>query len=113
MNPTKRTLENGDGNDGKDKKPRRLQQYRSVWEKDFPELRPVPGNKYKGKCTLCVGKAGDGFSISHGGISDVRHHFNSATHKERQLTSVQTTLMKSFYKENSDESDKVSANKSV
>ena len=104
-NPTKIKL----GIETSTNQKRRLQVYRPVWEKDFPELRPVSGNAYKAKCTLCVGKAGEGFSISHGGVTDVRHHFNSASHKQRRLTltSVQTTLMKSFYKVDSVESDKV------
>ena len=66
-NPTKRKL----GIETSTNQKRRLQVYRPVWEKDFPELRPVPGNAYKAKCTLCVAKAGEGFSISHGGVTDV------------------------------------------
>lgn len=60
-----------------------MQPYRLVWEKDFPQLQSVPGDKYKAKCSLCVGRAGEGFLISHGVISDVRHYFNTASHKER------------------------------
>ena len=90
------------------KKQRRLQQYRSIWEKDYPDLRPVQGNPYKGKCVLCVGKAGEGFSISHGGICDVKQHFSSTGHKQRQKSSLQASLMKSFMKVNSSEADMVS-----
>lgn len=91
------------------KKKRRLQQYRSVWERDFPELQHVVGNKYKARCRVCTGIAGgEGFSISHGGITDVRQHFNSASHKERQNSARHATVLKSYFQKNSSESEKVS-----
>lgn len=48
----------------KDTKKKRLQQYRSIWEKEFPGLYLTIGNNYKARCTVCTGRAGEGFSIS-------------------------------------------------
>ena len=104
---SKLTHDDKDGKKSEQKKKRRLQQYSSAWEKDFPELQPAVGNQYKAKCVVCSGKAGEGFSIFHGGITDVRQHFNSVSHKERQKSLLQATLMRSLFRTNSPESEKV------
>ncbi|XP_060112616.1 dCTP pyrophosphatase 1 [Heteronotia binoei] len=58
------------------KKGRRMQKYRQEWEKGFPWLHKVQDNALKARCSAC----NRDFSISHGGVCDVRQHAAGGGH---------------------------------
>ncbi|XP_054848770.1 dCTP pyrophosphatase 1 [Eublepharis macularius] len=58
------------------KKGRRMQKYREEWEKEFGWLCKVEGNALKARCSAC----NRDFSISHGGVCDVKQHAAGGGH---------------------------------
>ncbi|XP_077170839.1 dCTP pyrophosphatase 1 [Paroedura picta] len=58
------------------KKGRRMQKYREEWEKDFAWLHRVQDNALKARCSAC----NRDFSISHGGVCDVKQHAAGGGH---------------------------------
>ncbi|KAL8176603.1 UNVERIFIED_CONTAM: hypothetical protein K2H54_036881 [Gekko kuhli] len=58
------------------KKGRRMQKYRAEWEKEFSWLHKVQDNALKARCSAC----NRDFSISHGGVCDVKQHAAGGGH---------------------------------
>ena len=61
------------------KKKKRSCKYRAEWEADanFKWLESVRGDPFKANCTVCRRQ----FTVSHGGLSDVRQHAAGENHK--------------------------------
>ena len=78
--------------------------FRAEWLKTFPWLSKS-NSKFYGRCKLC----NKDFSISHGGINDVKYHGNGIGHKQILMTEKASYKMRNFFtKQNSSESEKVS-----
>ncbi|XP_015261863.1 PREDICTED: dCTP pyrophosphatase 1 [Gekko japonicus] len=58
------------------KKGRRMQKYRAEWEKEFSWLHKVQDNALKARCSAC----NRDFSVSHGGVCDVKQHAAGGGH---------------------------------
>ena len=58
------------------KKGKRQQKYRREWEEANPWLDSVSGDVFKANCKACRRS----FSVSHGGLSDVRQHASGGQH---------------------------------
>ncbi|XP_036375006.1 uncharacterized protein LOC118771200 [Megalops cyprinoides] len=62
------------------KKEKRLQKYRRAWENNYQWLECVRENVYKANCTVCHRV----FSISHGGICDIKQHASGENHRRSE-----------------------------
>lgn len=86
------------------KKSKRLQKYRREWEKDNPWLECTSGDVYKASCKACHRS----FSVSHGGMSDVKQHASGAQHcKNFKTQKTQRAVSQFFISEISPETDSV------
>ena len=59
---------------------KRQTSYCESWEKEFPFLRGIPTDKYRGLCVAC----NKTFRIDGSGISQVRSHMSGHTHLEHE-----------------------------
>lgn len=86
------------------KKQKRLQKYRAEWEEENPWVKKVPENIYKANCTVCH----RAFSISHGGLHDLKQHASSAGHANNMRGKKQMQTLDQFVvQQASPEADKV------
>ena len=56
------------------KKAKWLCSFQASWEADYERCGKVASNKFKAHCTLCNRK----FTVGHGGLNDIMHHFKSS-----------------------------------
>lgn len=92
----------------KNKKAKRMCVYKKEWEQQYPWLQTDNDNVYKSQCVLCKRF----FSISHGGLNDVRKHSSSAEHKKNEQIKKKNQTLNQFLKGdslNSDEEKKIAA----
>ena len=54
--------------------------YRKEWEKDFKWIDSVREDEFKANCTVCRRQ----FSVSHGGLTDVKQHASGEAHKKNE-----------------------------
>ena len=87
------------------KKARRVQKYRKEWEEGNPWLERVVENDLKANCKACRKV----FSISHGGVTDVKQHAAGELHR-RNIRSFrsQASVAHFFVPDTSPELDLVS-----
>ena len=62
------------------KKQKRQTKYRAEWEKEYVWLESIRNDVYKANCTVCRRL----FSISHGGVNDVKQHAAGENHKKNE-----------------------------
>lgn len=53
--------------------------YQVKWEKEYPFLKPVPGNDYSAKCTYCSAV----FKVDKQGVQQVKSHASGKKHHEK------------------------------
>ena len=69
-------------------------QFRYINNQSFYSfISKVQGNCYKAFCTLCKRE----FTISHGGLSDVKQHVSGAEHKKNDRTVASNAVVNKFF----------------
>lgn len=61
-------------------KKNRKSKYRAEWDKDYPCIESVRDDENKARCTVCR----RAFTVTHGGLSDVKKHVAGETHKKKE-----------------------------
>lgn len=85
------------------KKTKRLCTFRDDWKKSYQWLTKGDSEFYA-RCKLC----NKDFSISHGGLSDVKQHDKGSEHKRRSTAGITSQVMSNFFtKQNTVEADNV------
>lgn len=75
------------------KKVKRLCTFRDLWLNSYTWLRKSENNNLFGNCKLCK----KDFLITHGGKSDVQHHANSVSHRQKESSSKKLCTINSFF----------------
>ena len=75
------------------KKGKRLQKYRREGEEANPWLDSVSGDVYKANCKACRRT----FSVSHGGLSDIKQHASGEQHSPNIRTQKTQRVVSQFF----------------
>lgn len=76
------------------KKAKRLTKYNQSWENSYSWLKQVKENPYHASCRLC----NKDFSCAHGGLSDVKQHASTKSHKTIVSNRASSNLTQYFSK---------------
>lgn len=83
---------NSDGEEVRRKKQKRLCVYRDQWENTYDFLSKVSGNPFKAFCKICRKE----FSISHGGLNDIKRHTTGPDHQRLEKMSKKNQTLSTF-----------------
>lgn len=76
------------------KKVKRMCTYREEWENDYKCIKKDPNNSFRAFCQIC----NKGFSVSHGGLNDVKRHVAGPDHQRGEKTIKKNQTLQYFMK---------------
>lgn len=74
------------------KKAKLMCKFREDWKQTFQWLTNAE-SQFSARCKMC----NKDFSISHGGLSDVKHHDKGNEHKKRLSSGIKNQVMTNFF----------------
>ena len=80
------------------KKPRVMQRYRSEYSVSYPVITRSSLSQYNAYCSVCKAD----FSVSHGGLTDVKQHIGTAKHVRYAKDQTTTHKLQDFFCGNKD-----------